>query len=105
MFVTAVLIQRETGGNLSEILDRIATLMRERAAMKDEIETMTSEAKLSARVVASLPFIVAGAAWLIDSNFMTPLIEASVGPYVILGALSSVLVGYFILMRIADVNV
>jgi tight adherence protein B len=79
--------------------------MRERAAMKDEIETMTAEAKLSARVVASLPFIVAGAAWLIDSNFLTPLIRASVGPYVILGALSSVLAGYFILMKIADVNV
>lgn len=105
MFVTAVLIQRETGGNLSEILGRIATLMRERSALKDEIETMTAEAKLSARVVAALPFVVFAAAWLIDRDFMDPLVGAALGPWVVAGAIGSVALGYFMLMRIADVNV
>jgi tight adherence protein B len=105
MFVTAVLIQRETGGNLSEILERIATLMRERSALKDEIETMTAEAMLSARVVAALPFVVFAAAWLIDRDFMDPLLQASSGPWILLGAGISVLIGYLVLMKIADVNV
>ena len=55
MFVTAVLIQRETGGNLSEVLGNIGTLMRERAAMKADIETLTAESKMSARILALLP--------------------------------------------------
>ena len=55
MFVTAVLIQRETGGNLSEVLGNIGTLMRERAALKADIETLTAESKMSARILSALP--------------------------------------------------
>ncbi len=105
MFVTAVLIQRETGGNLSEILDRIATLMRERSALKDEIETLTAESKLSARIMSGLPFFVFGAAWLIDPNFITPMVESSVGPWILLGSVGSVILGYVVMSRIADVNI
>lgn len=105
MFVTAVLIQRETGGNLSEILDRIATLMRERSALKDEIETLTAESKLSARIMSALPFFVFGAAWLLDPEFITPMLEASVGPWILLAAICSVLLGYVVMTRIADVDI
>lgn len=105
MFVTAVLIQRETGGNLSEVLDRIATLMRERSALKDEIDTMTAESKLSARIMSALPFFVFGAAWLFDPGFIEPLLQTETGPIIVAGALASVMLGYFVMMRIADVDV
>src|SRR5688500_18751523 len=58
MFVTAVLIQRETGGNLSEVLGNIGSLMRERAALKADIETLTAESKMSARILSALPLVV-----------------------------------------------
>ena len=105
MFVTAVLIQRETGGNLSEILERIAALMRERAGLRDEIETLTAESKLSARIMSALPFFVFGALWIFDPNFLTPMLETIAGPWVLLAALGSVILGYWVMMRIADVNV
>lgn len=105
MFVTAVLIQRETGGNLSEILDRIATLMRERSALRDEIVTLTAESRLSARIMSALPFFVFGAAWVFDPAFINPLVDLPSGPWILLGAVGSVFAGYFVMSRIADVNV
>ena len=51
MFVTAVLIQRETGGNLTEVLERLSTLMREREGFRGDLETLTAESKLSARIL------------------------------------------------------
>jgi tight adherence protein B len=105
MFVTAVLIQRETGGNLSEILDRIATLMRERSALKDEIVTLTAESRLSARIMSALPFVVFSLAWVFDPSFINPLLEVESGPWILLGAVSSVFAGYVVMSRIADVNV
>ncbi|NUQ11220.1 MAG: type II secretion system F family protein [Gemmatimonadaceae bacterium] len=105
MFVTAVLIQRETGGNLSEILDRIATLMRERSALKDEVETLTAESRLSARIMSALPFFVFAVAWAFDPGFMTPLLQAEIGPWLIGGAIGSIVLGYLVMNRIADVKV
>jgi Flp pilus assembly protein TadB len=55
MFVTAVLIQREAGGNLSEVLQNLADLVRQRISMKSQIQTLVAEPKLSARFLAVLP--------------------------------------------------
>ena len=58
MFVTSLLIQRETGGNLSEVLTNTATLMRERVSVRGQLETLTAEAKYSGRILALLPVLV-----------------------------------------------
>lgn len=105
MFVTAVLIQRETGGTLSDVLERISGLMRERAALKGEIQTLTAESKLSARILSVLPFVVFGAAFILNPAFIRPLIDHPLGPWIMAGALASVTLGYFVMMRIADVDV
>ena len=105
MFVTAILIQRETGGNLSEVLGKISSLMRERSALKGEIETLTAESKLSARILGALPFVVFGAVSVLNPGFMKPMLETSVGPWVFFAATLSVMFGYWIMMRIADVEV
>jgi len=105
MFVTAILIQRETGGNLSEVLDKIATLMRERAALKGEIETLTSESKLSARILGALPFVVFAAVNLLNPGFMRPMLATRAGPWVLVGAMTSVSIGYWMMMRLADIDI
>ena len=105
MFVTAILIQRETGGNLAEVLDNISTLMRGRAALKGEIESLVAESKLSARILGSLPFVVTGAIMLINPAFMKPLLESDAGPWVFLSAAISVGIGYWMMMSIANIDI
>jgi tight adherence protein B len=105
MFVTAVLIQRETGGNLAEVLEKISSLMRERAAIKGEIQTLTAESKLSARILGALPFVVFAAVNLLNPGFMKPMLESNSGPWIMFGAGLSVAFGYWIMMRIADVDI
>jgi len=105
MFVTAILIQRETGGNLSEVLGKISTLMRERMAMKGEIETLTAESKLSARILGALPFVVFGMVNLLNPGFMRPMLNTTVGPWVFFAATLSVMMGYWMMMKIADIEI
>ncbi|MFN8580503.1 MAG: type II secretion system F family protein [Gemmatimonadaceae bacterium] len=105
MLVTAILIQRETGGNLGEVLEKISSLMRERSALKGEIETLTAESKLSARILGALPFVVFGAVNLLNPGFMRPMLETTAGPWVMAAATLSVLIGYWLMMRLADIDI
>jgi tight adherence protein B len=105
MFVTAVLIQRETGGNLSEVLGNIGTLMRERAALKADIETLTAESKMSARILSALPLVVFILINLINSNFMKPMLASSTGIIVFVVAAFMVMAGYYTMMKIADIDI
>jgi tight adherence protein B len=105
MLVTAILIQRETGGNLSEVLDKISTLMRERVALKGEIATLTAESKLSARILSALPLVVFLLVSAINPGFLRPMLETTIGPYFLMFAAGSVCVGYWWMMRIADIDI
>ncbi len=105
MLVTAILIQRETGGNLGEVLEKISTLMRSRMALKGEIQTLTAESKLSARILGALPFIVFGAVSILNPGFLKPLLQTSFGPWLLLGATLSVAFGYWVMMKIADIDI
>ena len=104
MFVTSLLIQRETGGNLGEILTNLSNLMRERAAFRGHLATLTAEPKMSARVLAALPvatFLILG---LMSRDFMMPLITTQIGRMFMLYAAVSVVIGYLVMMKIADVE-
>lgn len=105
MLVTAVLIQRETGGNLSEVLGNIGKVVRERLALRGEVATLTAQGKLSARIMAGLPLFVFLAVRILDPSYMTEMTSHPVGRMLLLSAAGSVLTGYFIMMRIADVEV
>jgi tight adherence protein B len=69
-FVITIAIQRETGGNLAETLANLADVLRKRMQMKLKIKAMSSESKASAYIVGSLPFIVFGLIWTINSTYM-----------------------------------
>ncbi|HEV7990652.1 MAG TPA: type II secretion system F family protein [Gemmatimonadaceae bacterium] len=105
MFVTSLLIQRETGGNLSEVLTNLAVLMRERVTFRLQLATLTAEPRMSARVLASLPILVILLLGAISPNFMRPLLESATGHKLLVYAASSVIVGYVIMSRIADVEI
>lgn len=104
MFVTAVVIQRETGGNLAEILTNLSDLMRQRVAVRGQIETLTAEPKLSAKILAALPVIVFVIIWFLDPGFLRPMIVSDLGKLLLAMAGVSVILGYMIMLRIADVD-
>ena len=104
MFVTSLLLQRETGGNLTELLGNIASLVRQRLAFQGQVETLTAEPKLSAYILTALPFLVAGAISVMSPGYMKPLFETALGHQIIAYCLVSMAVGFFIMMRIADLD-
>lgn len=69
-FVITIAIQRETGGNLAETLQNLATVLRQRGQMKLKIRAMSSESKASAYIIGALPFIVFGMIWFINGSYM-----------------------------------
>jgi tight adherence protein B len=106
MFVTAVLIQRETGGNLGEVLSNLADLIRQRIAMRGQIQTLIAEPKLSARFLAVLPVLVFLVLSAMNPHFFDPMTApGSIGRLVLTISAISVVVGYMIMMKIADVDV
>ena len=105
MFVTAALIQRESGGNLGEVLGNIADVMRQRADVYREIDTLTASAKMSARLLGALPVIVFFALYALNPDFVRPMLAQSAGRGMLLYAAASVVLGYWMMMRIARIDV
>ena len=104
-FVITIAIQRETGGNLAETLSNLATVLRMRSQMKLKIKAMSSESKASAYIVGSLPFIVFGMIWMINSSYMQNffidqrLMVAGIGGLVWMG------IGAFIMAKMVNFEV
>jgi tight adherence protein B len=105
MFVTSLLIQRETGGNLGEVLTNLATLMRERVTFRMQLATLTAEPRMSARVLACLPLAVVLLISAINPTFMLPLFQTQMGHTLIAYAAVSVVAGYFVMSRIANIDI
>ncbi len=74
-FTTSIILQRETGGNLSEILNNLSDVLRGRFLMRMKIKAMSSEARASAMIIGALPFFVIGALAIISPSYMAPLID------------------------------
>jgi tight adherence protein B len=105
--VTAVNVQREVGGNLSEILDTISFTIRERVKIKGEIRVMTAQVRTSGAVLSLVPVFLTLMIWFIDPTYIMSFMDD--GP-ICGGALVALILiliglGYFIMMRIADIEV
>ena len=104
MFVTSLLIQRETGGNLSEILLGLASIIRDRSALRGQIDTLTAEPKFTGNVLAILPVIAFFGLSLLNREMMRPMVETQTGRYMLIYAAASVLVGFWVMRRMADID-
>jgi len=105
ILVTAVLIQRQVGGNLSEILDTIANTIRERVKLRGDIRSMTAQAKLSAWIIGAIPFVIVIILFLLNKDFVMPLFTTLIGNVLLGVALSMQAIGIFILVKILNVKV
>jgi len=104
-FVVAVLIQRESGGNLAELLDSIAKIVRERLKLFGQVHTLSAEGKMSAYVLTGLPFCVALAVNLINPDFMSLLWTDPMGHKMVGAALFMMLMGILWMRSIVRIRV
>lgn len=104
-FVIAVLIHRESGGNLAELLDNLSHLMRERMKLKGTIQVLSAEGKLSAWILVVLPFVLAGLINIVNPGFMSVLYSDPLGKQILGSALVLMLVGILWLWKITRIRV
>ena len=104
-FTTAVLIQRETGGNLAEILDNLAHVVRERFRIRREIRTKTAHGRFTGLVLLALPAGLGVILTIINPEHMDLLFSRSMGHTLIGGAIVMQVVGFFWIRKILDFEV
>ena len=104
MFVTSLLIQRETGGNMGEILTGLSMLIRDRAALRDQIDILTAEPKLTGNALAALPLLAFAVIMVLDRSIMAPMFETELGRYTLAFAVGALLVGFVAIRQIARID-
>lgn len=104
-FVIAVLIQRETGGNLTELLDNLAAVVRDRLRLLGEVRTLSAEGRLSAWILGLMPFVIGGLLTLINPAFMRVLWTDPAGMNVLAVSALMMVLGVWWMRRIIRIRV
>jgi tight adherence protein B len=104
-FVIAVLIQRESGGNLTEVLGNLAALIRERFKLMEKVRVLATEGRMSAWILSLLPFAVAGTINVINPGFMQVLWTDPLGTKMVAFALTTMALGILWMRRIINIHV
>lgn len=104
-FVVAVLIQRDAGGNLAELLEKISSIVRARLKLMGDVRTLSAEGRLSAQILTALPFVVALVINLINPHFMSVLWTDPSGQLVMAQALVMMVLGILWMRKIIDIHV
>jgi len=110
--ITAINVQREVGGNLSEILETISYTIRERVRIKGEIRVMTASVRTSGTVLSLIPLFLSLALWFVSPEYIGSFFDDSANlPQPLCGVIAVVTIvtmiasGYFVMMKIADIEV
>lgn len=104
-FVIAVLIQRETGGNLAEVLGNISGIIRDRIKLFGQVRVLTAESRISGWVLALLPFVMTAFLWLINPTFMSRLWTHPMGRTLLAIGLTMMVTGILWMRRIIRIRV
>ena len=104
-FVTSVNIQRETGGNLAEIIDSLGRLIRKRFELKKKIQALSAEGRISAIVLMSLPFGMALTLHFISPEYLTPLFTDPMGQAMVAGAATMMILGAIVMKRMIAIKI
>jgi len=105
LFVTAVLVQKNTGGNLAELMNRIAGLLRERARTRGEIRIQAADMQSSAKVLIGLPFAIAFFLQIMNPGYLGILLDSELGRTLIMVQLGMIGVGWIIMQRMINFRI
>ena len=104
-FVTAVMLQRETGGNLAEILDNLSYVIRERFKIMRQVRVHTAQGRLTMVLLMSLPPVIVMVMLVMSPNFIRPLFTDPLGHTLVVGGIALQTVGYFWIRRVIRIQV
>ena len=105
LVITAVVIQRQVGGNLASILDNITETIRERVRIKGEIKTLTAQGKISGLVIGGLPFCLGLYLYATNPKYIGILFTHPLGIIILVMAFLSQLIGTFFIYKIVNIEV
>ena len=101
-FTIVMVIQRQTGGNLADTLGKLSDVLRQRFKLRDKIQALSSEAKASAGIIGSLPFVVGGALFLINPEYVLRLFNDPIGHVLVGGGAVWMSLGVFVMWRMIN---
>jgi tight adherence protein B len=104
-FVTAVILQRQTGGDLAEILDKIGSLIRERFKIWGQIQALTGEGRLSGVVLLALPLVLFVAVYKLNPTYLTVLFTDPLGKRMLAVAVVMQVLGALVIKKIVNIKV
>ncbi len=104
-FVTAVLIQRQVGGDLAEVLDKIGVVIRERIQLFGQVQALTAEGRLSGYVLLGLPVVVFLVLMYMNYDYITILLTDPLGKMMLTGAIVMQLMGWAMIKKIVNIKV
>lgn len=105
ILVTAILIQREVGGNLAEVLDNLASVIRARFTVRRQLRVYTAQGRFTGYTLALLPIIVGTVIYLLNPSYMKLLFTHPFGKVMVIVAAVMQLIGYYWIRRIVDIEI
>jgi len=105
LFVSSVMLQKQTGGNLSEILLRLAYVIRERFRLKGQVKAASAHGRLTALVLTLLPLVLVLALMIVAPGYLDAMAKDPDGKWLIIGAVMAQGLGYFFMRRITNIKV
>jgi Flp pilus assembly protein TadB len=104
-FVSAVMLQRETGGNLGEILMNLSRVIRERFRLRGQVRAASAHGRLTATVLIILPVFMMLALFVVAPGYLDSMAEDEHGKWMIVGAIVGQLLGFYFIRKIIDIKV
>jgi tight adherence protein B len=104
-FVTAVMLQRETGGNLAEILDNLSYVIRERFKIMRQVRVYTAQGRLTMLLLMALPPIIVVTMKVLNPSFIEPLFADPMGHVLVVAGITLQTIGYFVIRRVIQIHV
>lgn len=104
LIMNAILIQKDVGGNLSEILENIAETIRERQRIKNEVKTLTAQGKMSATIILVMPFFIAVIIYLFDNDYILTLFTTLIGRFLLVFAMIGQVLGFVSIKKIIKID-
>jgi tight adherence protein B len=104
LFATSIAIQIRSGGNLADMMDRLAAVIRDRIRLGQRVRVMTAQTQLSKRILLGLPIFMLGALMLLNPAHMEPLFTRPLGQYMLGGAAAGMVLGWWLMNRITQLR-
>jgi len=102
---TAILLQKESGGNLAQILDKTSALVRERARLRGQVRIYTAQGRITGWILCGAPFIMFALISLVNHQYEKPLFSNKLGLWMVYIGLGLMLLGVLTIRKIIDVKV